>query len=259
MINNVERSSLMGEIISIVSGKGGVGKTTLCSYLALSLAMKDKKVVCIDCDKGLNNLDITLGLEEKTIFDLSDVLSERCPLHKAMISHPTYRSLSMIPAPLDFRACIDDKQLRALCRELARTFDFVLLDCPAGLGDVFGAAIYSSDRVLVVATPDITSIRDASRAASVIAKNEKIPVQLIVNRMRPAFVKKGYFENVDNIMDEIGLPLVGIVPEDEKIMVCAGCRRPLFSEKRAVSADAISRIARRLCGENVPLSSIWRR
>ena len=249
----------MGEIISIVSGKGGVGKTTLCAYLALSLAMKDKKVVCIDCDKGLNNLDITLGLEEKTIFDLSDVLSERCPLHKALVSHSVYRNLSMIPAPLDFRARIDEQKLRALCKELAASYDFVILDCPAGLGEGFGSAIYSSDRALVVATPDITSIRDATRAASVIAESEKIPVQLIINRMRPTFVKKGYFENVDNIMDEIGLPLIGIVPEDEKIMVCAGCRRSLFAEKKTVSADALRRISRRLCGENVALSPIWRR
>lgn len=249
----------MGEIICIVSGKGGVGKTTLCAYLALSLAMKDRKVVCIDCDKGLNNLDITLGLEEKTIFDLSDVLSERCPLHKALVSHSVYRNLSMIPAPLDFRARIDERKLRALCKELATSYDFVILDCPAGLGDGFGSAIYSSDRALVVATPDITSIRDAARAASVIAESEKIPVQLIINRMRPTFVKKGYFENVDNIMDEIGLPLIGIVPEDEKIMVCAGCRRMLFKEKKSVSADALRRISRRLCGENVALSPIWRR
>jgi len=249
----------MGEIIAIVSGKGGVGKTTLCAYLALSLAMKDKKVVCIDCDKGLNNLDITLGLEEKTIFDLSDVLEERCPLHKALVSHPSCRALSMIPAPLDFRAPIEEKKLRALCKELAESFDFVFLDCPAGLGEGFGSAIGSADRALVVATPDITSIRDASRAASVIAQSEKIPVHLVINRMRPAFVKKGYFENVDNIMDEIGLPLIGIVPEDEKVMVCAGCRRSLFKEKKAVSADALNRISRRLCGENVALSPIWRR
>lgn len=249
----------MGEIICIVSGKGGVGKTTLCANLALSLAMKDKKVVCIDCDKGLNNLDITLGMEEKTIFDLSDVLEERCPLHKALVVHPTYRGLSMIPAPLDFRAVIDEQKLRQLCRELSESFDFVLLDCPAGLGDGFAAAVYSADRALVVSTPDITAIRDASRAASVIAESEKIPVHLIINRMRPGFVKKGYFANVDNIMDEIGLPLIGIVPEDEKIMMCAGCRRSLFSQRKAVSTDPLGRIARRICGEKVALASIWRK
>lgn len=249
----------MGEIICIVSGKGGVGKTTLCAYIALSLAMKDKKVVCIDCDKGLNNLDITLGMEEKTIFDLSDVLEERCSLHKALVMHPICRNLSMIPAPNDFRAAIDEKKLRALCRELAESFDFVMLDCPAGLGEGFASAVYSAQKALVIATPDITSIRDAARAAGVIAKSEKIPVQLIINRMRPHFVKKGYFENVDNIMDEIGLPLVGIVPEDEKIMMCSGSRRSLFSQKRAVSTDALKRIAARLCGEKAALSPLWRK
>ena len=249
----------MGEIICIVSGKGGVGKTTLSAYLALSLATKDKKVVCIDCDKGLNNLDITLGMEEKTIFDLSDVLSERCPLHKALVTHSTVRGLSLIPAPLDFRAQIGEKELRKLCKELAASFDFVILDCPAGLGEGFGSAIHAADRALVVATPDVTSIRDASRAASVIAEQERIPVHLIINRMRPAFVKKGYFANVDNIMDEIGLPLLGIVPEDEKIMVCSGCRRSLLEEKKAISTDPLQRIAARLSGKNVPLSPIWRR
>lgn len=249
----------MGEIVCIVSGKGGVGKTTLCAGLSLALALEDKKVVCIDCDTGLNNLDLALGLEARTIFDLSDVLEERTPLHKALISHERARNLSLIPAAVDFRAKIDAKKLRALCRELSGSADFVFLDCPAGLGEGFEAAVYAADRALVVATPDITAIRDASRAASIITSQHKIPVQLVINRMRPTFVRKGYFENVDNIMDEIGLPLIGIVPEDEKVTVCAGCRRNILEEKKAKSADALKRIAGRLCGKSVPLSPLWRK
>lgn len=249
----------MGEIIAIVSGKGGVGKTTLCANLALALAMGDKKVVCIDCDTGLNNLDLTLGLEEKTIFDLSDVLEQRCPLRKALVSHAQLSALSLIPAAADFRAKIDCKALRSLCKELAAGSDFVLLDCPAGLGEGFAAAIYAADRAVVVATPDITAIRDAGRAASLIASEQKIPVQLVINRMRPSFVKKGYFDNVDNIMDEIGLPLLGILPEDEKVTVCCNRRQVLFDDKKAISADAFRRIAQRLCGKQVALSPLWRR
>lgn len=248
----------MGEIVCIVSGKGGVGKSALCANLSLALAMGDKRVVCIDCDTGLNNLDLALGMEEKTIFDLSDVLEERCPLHKALVSHPRFRSLSLIPAAADFRAKIEGKKLRALCKELAATCDFVLLDCPAGLGEGFAAAIAAADRAIVVATPDITAIRDAGRAASLIAAEEKIPVQLVVNRMRPAFVKKGYFDNVDSIMDEIGLPLLGILPEDEKVTVCCNRRLNLLEERKAVSADPFRRIADRLCGKQVPLSPLWR-
>ncbi|MBR5783303.1 MAG: septum site-determining protein MinD [Clostridia bacterium] len=249
----------MGEIVAIVSGKGGVGKTTLCAFLATALALQDKKVVCIDCDTGLNNLDIALGLEEKTIFDLSDVLSERTPLHKALVTHNRYRNLSMIPAAADFRAHIEEKKLRELCKKLAQSCDYVLLDCPAGLGEGFASAVYAADRALVVATPDITAIRDAGRAAALIVGMHPIPVQLIINRMRPAFVKKGYFENVDNIMDEIGLPLLGIIPEDEKVMVCANTRRSIFEEKKASAADALVRIAWRLCGKQMPLSPLWRK
>ncbi len=249
----------LGEIICVVSGKGGVGKTTVVANLALSFAMRDKKVVCIDCDAGLNNLDLTLGLEGKTVFDLADVLEERCPVHKALVTHQEYFSLSMISAPADFAAHIDPKKLRLLCKQLAQSANFVLLDCPAGLGDGFAAATYAADRALVVSTPDITAIRDASRAAQRIVSGYKIPVHLIVNRMRSLFVKKGYFDNIDNIMDEIGLPLIGIIPEDEKIMVCCNGRRSVFSEKRACSKETFHCIARRLSGENVPLSDLWRK
>lgn len=248
----------VGEIVCIVSGKGGVGKTTLCANLALALAMGDKRVVCIDCDTGLNNLDITLGMEEKTIFDLSDVLDQRCPLHKALVSHSRWRGLSLIPAAADFRARIDGKALRRLCEELAQTADFVLLDCPAGLGDSFAAAIYAADRAIVVSTPDITAIRDAGRAASLIAGTYKIPIHLVINRMRPSYVKKGYFDNVDSIMDEIGLPLLGILPEDDKVTVCCNRRKNLLEEKKCLMVDPLHRVADRLCGKQVPLSSLWR-
>lgn len=249
----------MGEIIAIVSGKGGVGKTTLCANVARALAMRDKKVICIDCDTGLNNLDMTLGLEQKTVFDLSDVLEDRCPLHKAVVTHFDHWGLSMIPAAADFTAKIDGKALRNLCRELAVSCDFVLLDCPAGLGEGVAAAVYAADRAIVVATPDITAIRDAGRAASMIASKHKIPIHLVINRMRPAFVKKGYFDNVDNIMDEIGLPLIGILPEDEQVTVCCNRRRSLFQDKKSVSADVFARIAQRLCGKQVALSPLWRK
>lgn len=248
----------MGEIISIVSGKGGVGKTTLCANLAFSMALDGKKVVCIDLDIGLKNLDLLLGAEARTIFDLSDVLEDRCPLDKAMVKHDEYLNLCMISAAHDYHTKVDKIRFRALCVTLCKSYDYVLIDAPAGLGEGFECAVYVADRTLVVATPDITSIRDAGRTASLIASQYNIPIRLVINRMRPSLVKKGYMENVDDMMDEIGLPLIGIIPEDEQVIVCTNRRKVLPLEK-TISAGAFRNIADRLSGKEVPLLKILRK
>lgn len=248
----------MGQIISIVSGKGGVGKTTICANLAFSLALQGNKVVCIDADVGLHNLDLILGMEDKTIFDLGDVLEERCPVDKARVVHDDIVMVSLIPAAGDFKTTIDVHKFRKLCTDLSRDNDYVLVDAPAGLGNGFDAAVGAADRVLVVATPDIASIRDAGRTAALITDAEQIPVHLIVNRMRSQFVKKGYAENVDAMMDEIGLPLIGILPEDDMVIVCSNGRKVLPMQK-CISCDPYKRIAFRLMGNNQPLSPLWRK
>lgn len=248
----------MGQIISIVSGKGGVGKTTVCANLAFCLAMRGKKVICIDGDTGLHNLDLILGLENKTVFDLSDVLEDRCSVEKARVIHEDMALISLIPAAGDYRSGIDPKKFRKLCENLRQVSDYVLIDAPAGLGDGFAAAIGAADRALVVATPDITAIRDAGKTAGLIAKEQGIPVHLIINRMRPEFVKKGYFTDVDSMMDDIGLPLIGILPEDDEVIVCANARK-ILPRQKCISAEPFRRISGRVMGEKLPLCPMWRK
>ena len=155
----------MGEIVGIISGKGGVGKTTLCARLAAALCASGKKVLCIDGDTGMKNLDLVLGAESRTVFDLDDVLSGRTPFDKAVVRHPDIAGLYLLSAAHDYRAKIGKEELRALCDEQKQHFDFVMIDAPAGLGDGFAAVVYAAERLIVVATPDVTSIRDAGRAA----------------------------------------------------------------------------------------------
>ena len=248
----------MGEIVGIVSGKGGVGKTTLCASLAFSLAAAGKKVLCIDGDKGLKNLDLLLGMESQTVFDLSDVLYERVSLKKALAAHPEYPALQLLSAAHDYSEKIEPVALRALCERVREQYDFILIDAPAGIGEGFEGATHAADRALVVATPDITSIHDAQRTAALIFEKRKMPVHLIINRVRPQLMNRGEMSNVDEMMDSIGLPLMGLIPEDEQVIVCSN-RHDIVVRSRAVSAAAFQNIAARLSGKQVPLASFWRK
>ena len=246
----------MAVVVGIVSGKGGVGKSTLCTCLALSLAGAGKKVLCIDGDAGLKNLDLLMGLESRTVFDVADVLAERCALHKALVAHPIYPTLQLLSAAHDYSEHIDPRALRALCDSVGDRFDFILIDAPAGLGDGFQAAVYAADRALVVATPDLTSICDAERTASLILTKRNMPVHLVINRVRPALMRKGDASGVDEMMDKIGLPLIGLIPEDEQVIVCSN-RQGLRLGEKTQSATAFRNIAERLTGKETALAPFW--
>ena len=247
----------MGQIVGIVSGKGGVGKTTLCARLAEALCADGKKVLCIDLDTGMKNLDLLLGMESRTVFDLGDVLDGYVPFEKAAVQHPDAAGLSLLSAAHDYRTKIEKEALRALCDEKKECFDFILLDAPAGLGDGFAAVVYAAERLIVTATPDLTSVRDAGRTADVVRQSGKKQIALVLNRVRPLLMEKGVSDNVDEIMDSVGLPLLGLIPEDEQIVIRAGGRN---ARKIASPADAAFRnTAARLSGRNMPAAQVWRR
>lgn len=248
----------MGTVISIVSGKGGVGKTTLCANLAFALARSGRTVIAIDGDMGLKNLDILLGLENKGTYDLLDVLEERCVIGKAISVHDLYPNLHFISGSEDHTARIDRCALRKLCRYLADHYEYVLIDAPAGVGEGFRDAVFCAHRCIVVSTPDLTAVRDAARCASIIFSERKMRVELVINKVRKQMIKKGYLQNVDQVMDNVALPLVGLVPHDEQVVICSNGGRAVAGEK-SVTGRAFMNIAGRLQGEDIPLAPFWRK
>ncbi len=248
----------MGTVISIVSGKGGVGKTTLCANLAFALAMAGHSVIALDGDMGLRNLDILLGLESKASFDLLDILEERCPVAKAIVVHDTLPNLHMISGSEDYTATVDKRAMRRLCRWLADHYEYVLIDAPAGVGEGFRNAVFSAQRCIVVSTPDLTSVRDAGRTAAIISQMCAIPTELVINKVRKQMMKKGYMRNVDQVMDSVSLPLLGLVPHDDAVVISAN-RGIILPMEKSNTAAAFKNIAGRLEGEDLPLAGFWRK
>ena len=249
----------MSKVIGIVSGKGGVGKTTLCANIAFALALQGKKVIAIDGDIGLKNLDILLGMTDGSAFDITDILSGRCTVNKALQKHEKYPNLSFISASQNFESdTINRDDFRRLCRYLRNFYDYVLIDAPAGVGETFRTIALCCDECIVVATPDLTSIRDAEKTASILSQIPKLTARLVINKINSKMMTKGYLKNIDDIMDSISLPLVGLVPSDDEMVLYANKGTPVISTKSICSAP-IMNIAKRLSGENTPLAKLWRK
>ena len=248
----------MGTVISIVSGKGGVGKTTLCANLAFSLALGGHTVIAIDGDMGLRNLDILVGLESKAPYDLMDILEGRCPVGQAIVTHDALPSLHFIPGSEDYTARLDRNALRKLCRWLADHYEYVLIDAPAGVGEGFRDVLHCAQRCIVVSTPDLTAVRDAGKTAAIIAGLRPIRTELVINKVRKQMIKKGYLQNVDQVMDSISLPLLGLVPHDDAVVISSN-RGGILPQSRSVTAEAFKNIAGRLEGSDIPLAAFWRK
>ncbi len=248
----------MGTVVSIVSGKGGVGKTTLSANLAYSLAMAGRTVIAIDGDMGLRNLDILLGMESKVPYDLQDILENRCPIAQGIAVHDTFPNLHFIPGSEDYTAQVDRQAFRRLCHYLGNHYEYVLIDAPAGVGEGFQNAIYCAQRCIVVSTPDLTSVRDAGRTAGIITGMRNMPVELVINKVRKQMIKKGYLQNVDQVMDAVSLPLLGLVPHDDAVVISSN-RGEILPKSKSITAKAFINIAGRLQGEDIPLASFWRK
>ncbi len=249
----------MSKIIGIVSGKGGVGKTTLCANLSFALAKRGKNVIAIDGDIGLKNLDILLGMVDKSAFDLTDILTGRCMVSKAIQVHDDFANLHFISAS-QTSDCedIDKVGFRKLCRYLRARYDYVLIDAPAGVGTGFDTIVESCDECVVVATPDLTSIRDAQKTAALLSRFTHLSSKLVINRVNPKMITKGYLKNIDDIMDSISLPLVGILPVDDELILYSNSGIPAVGTKSICSGPFMN-IADRLCGINAPLDNYWRK
>ncbi len=248
----------MGNIIAIASGKGGVGKSTITAGLSAALANMGYKVLAIDADIGLRNLDLLLGLSNLSVFDFSDVLSENCSLEKAIIAHSKISNLFFLTAPqISTSDEIRPDGLKRICELTKNFYDFIIIDCPAGIGSGFISAAAAAEIALVVATPDLTSIRDADRTAGLLYEKGVSEVRLVINRVRAELMKRGLVANVDDMIDGISLRLIGIVPEDEKVIINSNAGIPITISKSNAST-AIKNIARRLTGEDVKIQKFWK-
>lgn len=243
----------MGIVIAVTSGKGGTGKTSITGGTAASLARMGQCVLCIDMDIGLRNLDISLGLNDRALMDFSDVALGRCPLARAAVSHPDLKSLALLTAPMTLPASLTADKVRALLDTARNMYDYIFIDSPAGLGAGFQLATCGADRVLVVATNDASSLRDAQRTVAELSGIRQ--VHLVMNRIQPKLLRK-LRTTIDDAMNTAGLPLIGVVPEDPQVMLCANLGRPLTSQGRRGAALACWNIAQRLEGRQVPIMRI---
>ncbi|WP_432408917.1 septum site-determining protein MinD [Wukongibacter sp. M2B1] len=243
----------MGEVIVITSGKGGVGKTTTTANIGASLAILGKKVVVLDADIGLRNLDVVLGLENRIVYDLVDVVEGVCRLKQGLIKDKRFDGLHLLPAAqTKDKNAVSPKQMQDLCNDLKEVFDYVLVDCPAGIEQGFKNAIAGADRAVVVTTPEISAVRDADRIIGLLEAAELNDPMLIVNRIRIEMVKKGDMMNIEDMTDILAIDLLGIVPDDEYIVISTNKGEPAAKDEKSLAGQAFRNIARRITGEEVP-------
>ncbi len=242
----------MGQVLTVTSGKGGTGKTTICAAVASCLAAEGQAVLCIDLDVGMRNLDISLGMTDLAAVSFEDVSAGRCPLSDAA-HHPAIEGLCLLTAPvLTPPESLDADAFGALLADARTHFDWILIDAPAGIGTGFQLACRFADRVLVVATPDPACLRDAAHATELLDAFGERPTHLVVNRVVPRLLGRMRF-TIDDVMDGVGLPLLGIVPDDYRVVLAAAAGAPLVLYESKGAAVACLHIARRLCGRRVPL------
>ncbi|MCS7009801.1 MAG: septum site-determining protein MinD [Anaerolineales bacterium] len=248
---------MTAKVVTITSGKGGVGKTTSVANIAVALASRGQRVVCIDGDIGLRNLDVVLGLENRIVYDLVDVIEGRCRLRQAMIRDKRLPELYLIPAAQTRdKTAVSPSDMIRLCDELRPDVDWILIDSPAGIERGFRNAIAPADRVLVITNPDVSAVRDADRVIGILDAEEKGPVSLIINRVNSDMVRRGEMLSVEDVLDLLAVHLIGIVPEDENVIVASNRGQPLSLDGKSRAGVAFQNIARRLMGEEVPFSEL---
>jgi septum site-determining protein MinD len=242
-----------GKVVTITSGKGGVGKTTATANLATAMAAVGHKVVCVDADIGLRNLDVILGLENRIVYDLVDVVEGRCRLRQAMIRDKRLPHLFLIPAAQTRdKSSVSPSDMVRLCNELRLEHDWILIDSPAGIERGFRNAIAPADTVVVITNPEISAVRDADRIIGLIEAEEKGPASLVINRIKPEMVKRQEMLSAEDVVELLAVELVGLIPEDEEVITSTNRGIPVALNGKSKAGQAFRNIAQRLNGEDVP-------
>ncbi|HYH04934.1 MAG TPA: septum site-determining protein MinD [Bacillota bacterium] len=246
-----------GKVIVVTSGKGGVGKTTTSANIGMGLAIRGKKVVLIDADIGLRNLDVVLGLENRIVYNLIDVVEKSCKIRQALIKDKRYEKLYLLPAAQTReKDAVKPEQMVELCDELRLDYDYILIDCPAGIEHGFKNAIAAADEAFIVTTPDVSAVRDADRIIGLLEAKEVQNKYLIINRVRPEMVRRGDMMSVEDVKDILGVELMGVIPDDQTIIVSTNRGEPAVSDNASRAGQAYRNIVARLEGEKVPFMSL---
>ncbi|WP_408954911.1 septum site-determining protein MinD [Natroniella sp. ANB-PHB2] len=246
-----------GKVYVVTSGKGGVGKTTTVANLGTGLAKFGKKVVLIDADIGLRNLDVVLGLENRIVYDIVDVVEKKCRHEQALIKDKRYSSLCLLPAAQTRdKTAVNPKQMEELIAHLKKEFDYVIIDSPAGIEQGFKNAVAGADEAIVVTTPEVAAVRDADRIIGMLEAEGISNPELIINRVRADMMKRGDMMNIEDMVEILAIQLLGIVPEDENIVVSTNTGEPIILTENDQAGQAFWNITRRLEGEDIPLMSL---
>ncbi len=255
---------MTGQVVTVTSGKGGVGKTTTTANLGIALARLGRRTVVVDADIGLRNLDVIMGLENRVVYDLVDVVEGACGLRQALVKDKRVEGLYLLPAAQTRdKTAVNPAQMNALCRQLREAFDFILIDSPAGIEQGFRNAVVPADTVIVVTTPEVAAVRDADRVIGLVEAEGKNDVWLLINRVDLQMVHRGEMLSVEDVLDILALRLIGVIPEDDAILVSSNRGTPVTLDGASRAAKAFQDVARRLLGEEVPItlpdtsSGVW--
>ena len=245
---------MTGRVIVITSGKGGVGKTTTNANIGTALARAGNKVVMIDTDLGLRNLDLLLGLENRIVYTIVDVVEERCKLKQALVKDKKNPNLCLLAAAQTRdKTAVTEEQLKDICEKLKKDFDFILVDCPAGIEQGFQNAVAGATEAIVVTTPEMSAVRDADRIIGLLEAKEEIKsYKLLLNRVRPNLIKSNDMMSVEDVVEILSADLIGIIPEDTGIITSTNKGEPIVNDENALAGKAYRNVAQRILGEEVP-------
>ena len=255
---NKKGDIMTGRVIVITSGKGGVGKTTTNANIGTALAKAGKKVVMIDTDLGLRNLDLLLGLENRIVYTIVDVVEKRCKLKQALVKDKKNPNLCLLAAAQTRdKTAVTEEQLKDICEELKKEFDFILVDCPAGIEQGFQNAVAGASEAIVVTTPEMSAVRDADRIIGLLEAREEIKsYKLLLNRVRPNMIKSQDMMSVDDVVEILSAQLIGIIPEDTGIITSTNKGEPIVNDEKSLAGQAYRNVAKRIIGEDIPFLNL---
>lgn len=261
----MEKNTVEGQVIVVTSGKGGVGKTTTVANVSSALARMGYKIVVMDLDIGLKKLDLVLGLENRVIYDIVQVIEGECNLRQALVKDKRFSDLYMLPAAQTRNKDeITPDQVKQICEQLKKEFEYIFIDCPAGIEQGFRNAIGAADRAIVVTNPEVSAVRDADRIIGMLESNNFSDIKLVINRLQNDMVKSGDMLSIDDLREHLYIELLGVVPEDKNVVISTNKGEPIILNEHSLASTAFNNIARRITGEHIDFlsfddDSFWHR